>query len=182
MSLLYENSLCRNVGVRQRGTVATLCIVLMILFITTGCEKLIPVDSGTTSSLKTPITPVLVAKGDLSGSGNEGFVQQNIVIKTSTEWENLKAAFPELILKNHFLETEIDFSNCQILALFDKIHANGGWTIDITNVIEAPDSILIQVSNLMTGNLTCVMTQPFHIVKIPVSDKEFIFEYINMGE
>jgi hypothetical protein len=39
MNLFYENSLCRNVVVRQRGTVATLCIVLMVLFLTTGCEK-----------------------------------------------------------------------------------------------------------------------------------------------
>jgi hypothetical protein len=34
------------------------------------------------------------------------------------------------------------------------------------------------VSNLHTGDISGVITQPFHIVKIPVSDKEIVFEQV----
>jgi hypothetical protein len=118
------------------------------------------------------IEPVLIGKGDLSGS--EGFTKQNKVIRSIEEWGNLKTALRDraTLLK----ETEIDFTEYQVIAIFDELHRNGGWSIDITGIVEYSDKIVVRVANLKTGDLTSVMTQPYHIVRIPVSAKEILFE------
>jgi len=78
---------------------------------------------------------------------------------------------------NDFVETAIDFSQYQIIAVFEAVKGNGGWSIDITAITEYADSITVPVKNLHTGDDTCVMTQPFCIVKIPVSDKKVVFDW-----
>jgi hypothetical protein len=68
--------------------------------------------------------------------------------------------------------------------VFDEVKSDGGWSIDITNIENQENQIVVTVTNLHTGNITSVMTQPYQIVKIPVSDKEIVFEivYKNIGE
>ena len=75
-----------------------------------------------------------------------------------------------------FIETEIKFSEYMIIAVFDEVKSNGGWSIDITNIEQQANRISITVTNLKTGNASSVITQPYQIVKIPVSDKEIVFE------
>jgi hypothetical protein len=125
------------------------------------------------------ITSVLIAEGELYGNGREGITKQNRVISTKTEWDNLKAKMNSVNkVTDHFTESEIDFTNYQVIAVFDEIKGNGGWSIDISNVTEYANSIIVDITNLKTGNLTTVITQPFHIVKIPVSKLEIIFNYL----
>jgi hypothetical protein len=77
----------------------------------------------------------------------------------------------------YFTETKIDFSTYQVIAVFDEVKGNGGWSIDITGITEWQDKMLISVTNLKKGDLTSVITQPFQIVKIPVAEKEIEFEF-----
>jgi hypothetical protein len=125
------------------------------------------------------IALVQIAQEDLHGNGKEGFSRESIVIKTDSEWEAFKQKINTTnnVVDAYFTETEIDFSAYQIIAVFDEVKGNGGWSIDITGITEWQDKILISVTNLKKGGATSVMTQPFQIIKIPVSDKEIVFEY-----
>ena len=117
-------------------------------------------------------TPILIGQGNLYGNGGEKIPQQNIVITNSEEWEILKTA---MNCVHTFTTAFVDFSTYQVIAVFDEIKGTGGWTIDIVDVTEYSDKIVVEVTNLEKGDDTCIMTQPFHIVKIPVSCKEIVF-------
>ena len=119
---------------------------------------------------------VLIGKGNLTGS--EGIPKQNLVITTETAWENLKTAMNSVNnVTDSFKEADIDFSKYQVIAIFDEIKIGECWTIDITDVTEDDDSITVAYTNIGTEVSTSDTTQPFHIVKIPISDKQIVFQY-----
>jgi hypothetical protein len=120
-------------------------------------------------------TPVLIGKGNLVG--REENSKQNLVIKNEAEWESLKTAMNTINnVTDRFIETDIDFSAYQVIAIIDEVKGTGGWTVDITDITEYSDSIVVTIQNIKTGSFTSVMTQPYHIVKIPASDKEIVFK------
>ncbi len=129
------------------------------------------------------INPSLVGKGNLNGS--EGVNQQNAIITNETDWHNLKTIIDSQYIAigegnyytyNNFAETTIDFTNFTVIAVFDQVYGNGGHSIDITNITEYENNIVVTVENLLTGNASSVITQPYHIVKIPKTTKPIVFE------
>jgi len=129
------------------------------------------------------IIPTLIGKGELYGNGKEGIIKQNLVISDKTEWDKLLLAMNSVnSVSNRFTETDIDFSKYQIIAIFDQIQSSGGWTIDITDITECQNEIAVTVENLHKYGVTCVMTQPYHIVKIPVSGKKIVFKDKTVGD
>jgi hypothetical protein len=62
--------------------------------------------------------------------------------------------------------------------VIDKRYGNGGWSVDILDVIEYDDKILVKYTNLNKGDDTLPIIQPYHFVKIPISNKNVVFEYI----
>ncbi|MDR0368280.1 MAG: protease complex subunit PrcB family protein [Bacteroidales bacterium] len=149
----------------------TAICVLLVGFLLAGCEK--DKGKGAGESVNVPFTTI--AQGDLFGGGREGFTKQNIIISTATDWENLKTAMPDNMVES-FAETDIDFSVYQIIAVFDEVKPNGGWSIDVMSITQVANKIVVTLSNVKTGDDTCVITQPFHIVKIPISQKEIVFQ------
>ena len=118
------------------------------------------------------VAPIQIAKGNLSGSGN--VEKQNTVITTKADWAVLLA---KMSTPNPMPSLgEIDFEQYQVIAVIDVVRTTGGWSIDITDITEHADKIVVTYSNLNTGDATAVVTQPYHIVRIPKSDKvvEFI--------
>jgi hypothetical protein len=122
------------------------------------------------------IPVVEIMRDNLFGAGSEKIPKQDLIIKSQSEWTNLQTAINS-VNSSGIAETEIDFTKYTVIAVFDKLRSNGGWSIDITAISETADKIIVSVSNLQTGNGTAVMTQPFHIVKIPVSKKEIEFNH-----
>jgi hypothetical protein len=118
---------------------------------------------------------VLIAQGVLCG--RESIIKQNIVITTKTDWENLKTAMNTVNnVTDSFADIDIDFSKYQIIAVFDKLKVNGGWTIDITDITEYANSLEVTVRNLKTGDSTITITRPYYIVQIPVNKKNVVFQ------
>ncbi|MDR2805320.1 MAG: protease complex subunit PrcB family protein [Dysgonamonadaceae bacterium] len=121
------------------------------------------------------IEPVLIGKGELHPAE---FTEPNRVINriitSAEEWNELKTTLREKV--NTLTETDVDFSTYQVIAIFDEIRSSGGWSIDITGIVEYSDSIVVNVSNLKTGGIASVLTQPYHIVRIPASDKKIVFQ------
>ncbi len=120
------------------------------------------------------ITPVLVGKGDLMGS--ENISKQNITIYDNVGWNKIINSVDQYRLQQLFTSTNIDFNNFQIIAVIDAVKSSGGHSIDITNIVQTPNNIVVTIKHLLPGNATTVMTQPFHIVKIPKSTKPVIFQ------
>ena len=120
-----------------------------------------------------PITPILIAKGNLSGS--ENIKKQNTVITaTGSEWDDFVWTVPAFGPMPESIK-DVDFNQYQVIAVVDVIHSNGGWSLDITDITEYDDKIVVTYSNLKTGNDTDALSQPYHIVKIPKSDKKIEF-------
>jgi hypothetical protein len=131
------------------------------------------------------ITPVLIGDGTLYGAGREGFVRQNLIIRDNETWQNfINQMNSNNNVSETFTETEISFSEYMVIAVFDEVKGNGDWSIDITRIDNQANKIVVTVTNLSTGSTASVITQPFQIVKIPVSNKEIVFDitYKNAGE
>lgn len=140
---------------------------IVLCFLCLGCSN--NDDSENNSQV---ITPILISQMELMG--NEGIPAQNIVINQAIDWELLKVSMHDRV--NFFTETDIDFDEFVILAVFDQVYPNGGHSIDITSVVEHQNNIIVTVDQLLPGGAQAVIQQPYHIVKIPMTSKPVLFE------
>ncbi len=124
-----------------------------------------------------PINFTPIGQKNLYGSGRENIVQQNLIISNSKTWNELMTKMNSVNNNSEgFTETNIDFANFMVIAVFDKVYGNGGHSIDITKITETENKIIVTIDNVLKGDATLVMTQPYHIVKIKKTDKLIIFE------
>uniref|UniRef100_UPI004048F7A1 protease complex subunit PrcB family protein n=1 Tax=Gelidibacter sp. TaxID=2018083 RepID=UPI004048F7A1 len=123
------------------------------------------------------VETTLIAKDNLYGNGAEGINEQNMVITDQNAWNDLISQMDSVnTVSDHFSETDIDFSQYQIIAVFDELKANGGHSLEL-NIMANSENIIVNVTDIVPeGNATTVITQPFHIVKILNSDLPILFE------
>ena len=145
--------------------------VLLILssFIFLSCTHNAPQSSS--------VSHTEIANGILSGGGAEGISQSNRVITNTTDWQNLMDQMNNVNNVTHiFTETNIDFNTYEVIAVFDEVRPNGGWTTNISGITETATEIEVTYSFLSSSGVApCVITQPFHIVKIQKSNKPVNF-------
>jgi len=119
---------------------------------------------------------VLIAKGNLYGSGEEGIKAQNSVITEESVWQDLLAKMNSVNnVSDSFSESKIDFSIYSVIAIIDSVKSSGGHSLDLDF---NPNSENIEVNVIRKspeGMATTVMTQPYYIVKIVKSDLPIIF-------
>lgn len=123
------------------------------------------------------INPVEIGSGKLFGSGSENIIQHNSVITNQADWV---ALINQMDLVNNtsstFTEVNIDFNAFQLLVSFDQVRENGGYSIEISEVIENQNTIDVSVDTILPSEITTqIITQPYHIVKIPKSTKQVVF-------
>lgn len=119
----------------------------------------------------------MIGKGNLFGNGNENIIKQNMVISDTTSWNELIGKMNSVNnVSESFTETNIDFQNFSIIAVFDEIKANGGYSIDVIKIMENENNIVVTLDYILKGGNTTIMTQPYHIVKIQKDNKAVIFE------
>ncbi len=115
-----------------------------------------------------------IGKGTLSGSGLENIPQSNLIIQNQVEWQNLIDTMNSINnVSSNFSETEIDFDNYMVIAIFLEVKGSG-WEVEIDTIIENENSINISTQEMEYATLE--MTQAFYIAKIQNSDKTIIFE------
>ena len=122
------------------------------------------------------IVPTLILQSNLYGAGQENILEQRTVIDNAADF-NILINKMNIVNNTMFppISTSVDFNTHKVIAVFDQIRGNGGHSIDITNVVENQNNVTVTVQRLLTGGLTTVVTQPFHIVKIPTTNKPIIF-------
>lgn len=117
------------------------------------------------------IETITIGRNTLNGS--EGVQQSNRVITNQIEWQSLVNQMDMINnVSSQFTETDIDFNNYMIIAIILNVKISG-YDVEITNVTEYENNIT--VSKNETEYITAVMSQPFHIIKIPKSNKEIVF-------
>jgi hypothetical protein len=137
-------------------------------------------DNGNVEEVFEPfeVTFATVAKGELFGT--EGIVEQDIVINSPMDWsELLDAMTPYDGYLFEIYEEDISFEEFQVLASFDGHRPYPGWAVEIVLITEFEEYIKVTVNFFMEYiGINPMINQPFHIVKIPKSDKPVVFERI----
>jgi len=102
----------------------------------------------------TNIDFVEIGIGSLSGSGQEDIDQSNLVITNQTDWQELIAVIDAIVnVSGNFSETDIDFDNFMLIAVFLELKGNG-YDVEITNVIENENNITITTQETEFFNLS----------------------------
>ena len=145
--------------------------VLLILssFIILSCTHNAPQSSS--------VSFTEIAQESLYGAGAEDISQSNRVITNTADWQNLMDQMNNVNnVTDIFTETNIDFNTYEVVAIFDEVRSNGGWATNITSITETATEIKVTYSFLSSSGVApCVITQPYHIVKIPKSNKPVNF-------
>jgi hypothetical protein len=79
-------------------------------------------------------------------------------------------------VSNSFTTTTIDFSLYNLIVVIDIARPNLSYSININSITENQNNIIVDISSSgsMNGyNAGCI---PFHIVKIPIQSKPFVFQ------
>ncbi|MFC0603735.1 protease complex subunit PrcB family protein [Winogradskyella pulchriflava] len=120
---------------------------------------------------------VLIGKGNLYGSGDEGFEKQNMVINNTEDWNNVMAKMNSVNnVTNGFSETKIDFSKFTVIAVFDEVKTSGGHSLEL-DIKPDSEKILVEIIRKSPdGMATSVMTQPYYIAKIMKSELPIEFK------
>nr|WP_321232788.1 hypothetical protein [uncultured Psychroserpens sp.] len=121
--------------------------------------------------------PILIAQDNLYGNGDEGILQQNLVITDQDSWMNLIAQMDSVNNESsNFSEIDINFSEYIIIAVFDHLRTNGGHVIELDIVTDPAYNVTVNIANTISeGGVNTVMTQPYHIVKVPAFVGEVTF-------
>lgn len=150
-------------------TISFRLLTLFLVLVLFGCNK---VDEGLQT--ETAIAFIEIGNNALYGNGQEGITQSNMIISNPTDWQNLMSQMNTINTATaNFKETEIDFDEFTVIAIFLDVKGSG-WEIKIKEVVENENAI--HISTLETKYATTVMTQPFHLIKIPKTEKTIVFD------
>ena len=115
-----------------------------------------------------------IGKGTLTGSGFENISETKTLIKNEEDWNNLISQMNSIEnVSSGFNLSEINFETHFIIAIILELKGTG-WLINITEVIENSDNLVVSTKEI--DQSTLAYSQPFHIVLIPKTEKEIIFE------
>ena len=115
-----------------------------------------------------------IGKGSLHRETN--IAKSNLVIKEATIWKELMNKMDTVNEETkYFTETNIDFSQYQVIAAIDKVQGSVHY-LNIIDVAENQTNIVVTVE--ITVSFLSSIYQPYHIIKIPKTDKEIVFKEI----
>lgn len=115
-----------------------------------------------------------IVGGTLHGNGKEGIDKSNIIITNTADWQNLMTRMNSVNdITERFKETEIDFERYMVIAVFLEVKTSG-WRVEIDKIKEYDNYLTISTKEQIYE--TTEITQPFHIIKVPKTNKEIIFE------
>lgn len=98
----------------------------------------------------------------------------NMIIKNIKDWTELWNSSG-----HSALPPAIDFAKDMVMAVFQGEKSTGGYSIEITKIIENKDNTEVFVKETSPGvncMVTKSLTSPFHIVKLQKIDKEVVFK------
>ncbi|MCA6067624.1 protease complex subunit PrcB family protein [Chryseobacterium sp. RG1] len=147
--------------------------ILLLAYITSALFMISCHENEENTIATVPVNSQLIGKGFIS---SHSMPQQNTAITNITQWNNFLTTLDSTHnVSGSFTETNIDFNQYMLIVAFDQVYNNGGHSIDIIAIDESSQSINVDIEKLLQGNATSVITQPYHIVKIPKILKPVVF-------
>jgi len=142
-----------------------LIYLILPLFVLTACTN----DDNDVIANDVQFTTV----GKNSLNGGENIPQSNFVFNNQADWNNFLNQINTINnVSGTFNETNIDFNAFTVITVVDEVKTSGS-EISIINVMENTNNI--QIAKELTMFATTVISQPFHIIKIPKTNKPIIF-------
>ena len=120
-------------------------------------------------------TKIIFTEIGLGFTEHNDNLAQNLIIATETEWNILLDNLPSEFVDN-FNEININFNEFIIIAVITENQPNTGYSVSINEIIENKNSINVFSEIQYVGSGYTAIVQPFHIVKIPSTNKEIVFE------
>jgi len=108
---------------------------------------------------------LIVAEGQYSGSIDR---RTNFRIQTEAEFQELWS----MVHGQGADAPNVDFSEFEIIAVFDGTHSSGGYDVDITDVTDANGVRTVYILRQSPGEncvVTDAITSPFQIVRVSKS-------------
>lgn len=143
-----------------------LIILLLGIVLVTGCTQVPPNENGFQEK---ELSFETVDK-DVNSNLEE---KNNYVIQNKEEFQILWDKIGSLKLLD-----EIDFSKYTVIAVFQGQKNSGGYSIEITKIVEKKGVIIISIKELEAGpgQAAAVITSPYHIIKTNKLTKNVEFE------
>ena len=142
-------------------------ILCILLFGVLGCSSTIQPSK---TLKKEEIIFSTIYKGTLFGNGIEGILEEKFTIKNEKQWQVFLNKINSVNnVSSSFSEININFSNHNIICVFDTIRNTGGYAIEIERVFVEKKNLNIVYNKKEPGPMemvTTIITQPYHIVKI----------------
>ena len=142
-------------------------ILCIFLFGVLGCSSTIQPSK---TLKKEEIVFSTISKGTLFGNGIEGILEEKFTITNEKQWQVFLNKINSVNnVSSSFSEININFSNHNIICVFDTIRNTGGYAIEIERVFVEKKNLNIVYNKKEPGPMemvTTIITQPYHIVKI----------------
>lgn len=151
-----------------------LLISIAIILALISCEKDDNSDNSETQVIEKNYTELGIGK--LRGDGSEGITESNKIIDNEADWKTLITQMNTTTnMGEDFNEMIIDFDKSIIIAIFSDNYLSYVG-IEITEVTKNDSSI--QISTKITNSIAPALSQPFCILKMPITDKSITFNNI----
>lgn len=178
--LLSDNYFKYIYGKEQQNTMSILRQFKSVLFTTTilfiaGCAT--PKETVVVRDPPQKVEFVTIGMGSLFGAGEEGIEESNILIRSNDEWAGLKKKMDAVnSVTQNFKEHEVNFNEYYLIACFDATRPTGGFSLEIKDVSTTLKRLEVLIERQTPkGEATSVLSQPYHIIRIPLTDKEILF-------
>lgn len=138
-------------------------------------------DSKHTENTTSKIDFQTIKTGVLHGAGEESVSQGVIGVSNIQEFTDLRNKInsvneeieDDIISNEHFFDEEM------LIFVFDKVRGTGGYTFEVEEIISNSEEHTVRVlSKSPMGPATSIMTQPFQVLVLAKTDKEFKLELI----
>ncbi|MBA5942178.1 MAG: protease complex subunit PrcB family protein, partial [Methanophagales archaeon] len=136
-----------------------IAVVIILIILISGCIQMQPQEE----QERKQISFETVSKGYYSGHDE----RKNYVINSQNEWGELW----NKTMSRHVPLPEVpavNFSENTIIAVYKGSHRTGGYSIEITKIVENEQKIVVYIKETSPpsgAGVTMAFTQPYHIVK-----------------
>ena len=145
-------------------------MLLFGLLVVAGCTQ-VPIDNGTDQNFQERELTFETVDKDFYSSLE---AKNQLVIQNTKEFQEFWNKVGSLKLLD-----EIDFSKYTVITVSQGQKTSGGYSIEITKIIEKKDSIVVyfKETEAGSGQAIAAITSPYHIVKTKKLDKSVEFKF-----
>lgn len=118
---------------------------------------------------------------EFSGTYSGVTEAQNVAIRDKAAWQQLWNQVHSIRMPKPELPA-VNFDEQMVIGVFQGQQRTGGFDIEIVDMYDAPAQRVVKVRELKPdagGMVTMALTQPYHLVIVPTTDKPVTFQVVD---